>query len=282
MNELVVREYKGNTIRTLQVQDGPPTGYFHGQDMADACGKHDAFARQWVDTKTAREYLAVAAKQLTVDISTLVIRNNGGRNQGVWLHPKIARRFAQACSAELAWWVDELVEAKVANLPVETPEYHLFRLQEHFFNKLGECFSEITHTKAVVDEHDRRIGDLENDRKPAKKSQTECHVRDWIHKREGGYREVLLCTGEKIDLVIYDKMEIVEVKNACKWRDAVRQINDYAKLKPRFSKRIHLFGSVSANTKRDIIERCRWEGIRLTWAKQGDTKPVPEFHPLFA
>ena len=95
-NGLIVREFDGHTIRTT---DG---GYFNAEDMADAAGKGRTFASDWAKSDQCREYVAIAVKILKSEISDLIIQKQGrgDRGGGTWFHPKIARRFAQACSAD--------------------------------------------------------------------------------------------------------------------------------------------------------------------------------------
>lgn len=108
-NQLMVSDFGGSRIRRN------PDNWFNLGDIAEAGGKSRNFASKWLDGAGA-EYIAVAQSKMP---NGILLKQHGGRveSRGVWAHYKIARRFAQAVSAEVAWHVDEIVEGVVTVAP---------------------------------------------------------------------------------------------------------------------------------------------------------------------
>jgi hypothetical protein len=59
--------------------------------------------------------------------------------------------------------------------------------------------------------------------------------------------------------------EIIEVKDASKWKQAVGQVLVYALDYPNRSKRIHLFGLTGKTKSQDIVKACKKLGISVTF-----------------
>lgn len=271
-NGLIVADFNGHSIRTEERE------WFNGPDLADAGGKSRDYARQWLRSAEGKEYVALAESKR--GNTRLVRKRHGGKSPGIWLHYKVARRFAQSCSAELAWWVDEFVEAKCNDQPIETAEYHLIELQKHLLGTVANHEERITVHDRRLGDHDKRFERLESKRKI---DRIERRVRDWVQYREGGFREHVLCTGEKVDVINHETSQIIECKIAKEWRDAVRQIMEYSRYIPGYQRRIHLFGQSTEVQMRMCKERCKWDGIILTVADPNDTinDPPPRERMLF-
>jgi hypothetical protein len=96
--------------------------YVSATDMAQACGK---LFGNWNQLSSTKEYLQALESYIGIPISGLVEINKGGRpeNQGTWLHPKVALRFAQWCSPQFAvqvdCWIDELITTGKVQLESE-------------------------------------------------------------------------------------------------------------------------------------------------------------------
>ena len=110
---------------------------------------------------------------------------------------------------------------------------------------------------------------------PRKPSRAEARVRDWLHYREGGTREYKISTGERIDIVRHDVFEIIECKRARDWRDAVRQVMEYSRYMPGYTRRIHLFGDIKQDAMRMCAKRCEVDGIKVSYANENDIENDP-------
>jgi hypothetical protein len=100
--------------------------YVSATDMAQACGKQFG---HWNSLKSTTEYLQALESAIGIRRAELVEIHMGvevgGRpeNQGTWLHPKVALRFAQWCSPHFAvqvdCWIDELLTTGKVQLESE-------------------------------------------------------------------------------------------------------------------------------------------------------------------
>lgn len=118
---ILARSFNDRLIRIRQSDR-----YVSGTDMAQAANK--LFA-DWNRLKSTSEYLKELESAMGIPISELVEIHKGvevgGRseNQGTWLHPKVALRFAQWCSAKFAvqvdCWIDELLTTGKVELESE-------------------------------------------------------------------------------------------------------------------------------------------------------------------
>jgi hypothetical protein len=96
--------------------------YVSATDMAQSCGK---LFGHWKTLKSTTEYLQELEPVIGIPITELVEVNQGGvpEKQGTWLHPKVALRFAQWCSAKFAvqvdFWIDELITTGKVQLESE-------------------------------------------------------------------------------------------------------------------------------------------------------------------
>lgn len=104
-------------------------------DIAKATGK---FLADWNRLNGTTEYLQALERAMRIPIAELIDIKRGGlpQDQGTFANPKIALRFAQWCSAELAvqvdFWIDELLTTgKVELKPKQTelPQTYLDALK---------------------------------------------------------------------------------------------------------------------------------------------------------
>lgn len=103
----------------------------------------------------------------------------------------------------------------------------------------------------------------------------------WINERQysdglaaklNGRREVRTPAG-RIDILT--ECEVIEVKLIEGWKEAVGQVLIYGSYYPRLGKRIHLVGD-KTEEKKDLIEiACARVGVRVTWAMEAITIPLP-------
>jgi hypothetical protein len=102
----LIKSWNGRTIRIREDR------YVNLTDMAQASGKRFP---DWNRLDSSRSYLKTLSAVVQISTTELVRTQQGGtpENQGTWGHPKVAIRFAQWCSDELAVrvdsWVDELL-----------------------------------------------------------------------------------------------------------------------------------------------------------------------------
>jgi hypothetical protein len=114
---ILARSFDDRLIRIRQSDR-----YVSGTDMAQAANK--LFA-DWNRLKSTSEYLQELESVMGIPITDLVQVYQGGipENQGTWLHPKVALRFAQWCSAKFAvqvdCWIDELLTTGKVELESE-------------------------------------------------------------------------------------------------------------------------------------------------------------------
>jgi hypothetical protein len=114
---ILARSFNDRLIRIRQSDR-----YVSATDMAQACGKryHD-----WARLSSTVEYLQELESVAGIPVTELVQVFQGGtpENQGTWLHPKVALRFAQWCSAKFAvqvdCWIDELLTTGKVELESE-------------------------------------------------------------------------------------------------------------------------------------------------------------------
>jgi hypothetical protein len=114
---ILARSFNERLIRIRQ-----DDRYVSATDMAQSCGKryHD-----WARLSSTTEYLQALEAVAGYPVTELVQVFQGGtpENQGTWLHPKVALRFAQWCSPQFAvqvdCWIDELITTGKVQLESE-------------------------------------------------------------------------------------------------------------------------------------------------------------------
>jgi KilA-N domain len=88
--------------------------------MATASGKR---LSSWTQLDKANSYLQTLSAITGIPVINLLVVGEG--NQPTWGHPKVALRFAQWCSDELAvqvdTWIDELLTTGSVSIAPKTP-----------------------------------------------------------------------------------------------------------------------------------------------------------------
>lgn len=134
MNNLIVREWNGKTIR--QREDG----YINATDMCQACDKKFS---HWWENKSTQQYLQALSESVGITASTTtsesqglveVIKGGNAQEQGTWIHRKVALRLAQWLSPEFAVqvdaWIEELLESGKVELSTDQPTSALEVLEQ--------------------------------------------------------------------------------------------------------------------------------------------------------
>ncbi len=105
MNEPIIKIWKDKEISFLNSQ----TPFIHATPIAQQFGK---LLGNWLKTAETQEYIKALANFLNSDVDSIVIIKKGGnpKEQGTWLHPKLAIFFARWLSPEFAVWCDMTIE----------------------------------------------------------------------------------------------------------------------------------------------------------------------------
>ena len=91
---------------------------------------------------------------------------------------------------------------------------------------------------------------------------TEAAYRDRLALSLGGTTEVVTPLG-RIDIVT--ATEIIEVKAAAQWKQALGQILVYGRDYPMHQKRIHLFGKIDPIVLTEARSQCGRYQVSVTW-----------------
>lgn len=99
---------------------------------------------------------------------------------------------------------------------------------------------------------------------PSPKPFPESLIRDQLARTIPGSQTEVPTPYGRIDILT--PTEIIEVKRASQWKQAIGQVQIYARAYPHHRLRIHLFGPVK--NKKLIRQTCRDQGIRCTFAEE--------------
>jgi len=94
------------------------------------------------------------------------------------------------------------------------------------------------------------------------KSSLEAQVRDRLAQRIPGSQTEVMTPFGRIDILT--PTEVIEVKRASQWKQAIGQVEIYRQAYPHHRPRIHLFGKTKHQAL--IQKLCRSKGIRCTFA----------------
>ncbi|MCS7030812.1 MAG: hypothetical protein NZL92_04710 [Gloeomargarita sp. SKYG116] len=104
----------------------------------------------------------------------------------------------------------------------------------------------------------RQITTVSSPNKPS----PEAVIRDRLAQAIPGSQTEVPTPYGRIDILT--PTEVIEVKRATQWKQAIGQVQIYAQAYPHHRLRIHLFGVVKNKTL--IRKVCREKGIRCTFA----------------
>lgn len=113
--------------------------FFNATEMAK---KYDKRPVDWLDSKQAKDYIAVILKVENSHFENLVKTTQGGKFKGTWLSKKLALPFARWLDVEFEYRLDKWIQAKV--------EEEKNRKVERLESKTGYA----PLTKAVNDAHE--------------------------------------------------------------------------------------------------------------------------------
>lgn len=125
-------------------------------------------------------------------------------------------------------------------------------ITDTFYDKLAEIVSERKKNSNLAKQTERK----------RERKLEEHRVRDKLSKALNGRTEVETPAGD-ID-VLTDK-EIIEIKEAISWKDAIGQVIAYQNYYPSRKKRIHLF-KMSKRFRKEVVESvCKLLDIKVTY-----------------
>lgn len=129
MNEIMVKEYLGNSIQFKMV-DGHV--YANANKMAEAFGGSQKLY-DWKNSSNTKRYIEALEKAYRkISDTQLIIVKQGGKatEQGTWIHEKLILNFARYLNVEFELWCDEQIatllrEGKVEIKPKKTSKVDL-------------------------------------------------------------------------------------------------------------------------------------------------------------
>lgn len=97
-------DYEGQAVRFNA------DGWLHATEIAEHFGKRP---NDWLNLPSTIEYLEALNRRTVTGSSgnAWCATKRGGKNQGTWLHPKLAVAYARWLSVDFAVWCDEQVDA---------------------------------------------------------------------------------------------------------------------------------------------------------------------------
>lgn len=104
MSELMTLDYRGAPVAFTD------DGWFNATSVAERFGKRPI---DWLKLESTKEYVS-ALQEMFPEVKNLHITRKGNSKnfeQGTWLHPKLAVRFAQWLDVRFAVWCDVQIDA---------------------------------------------------------------------------------------------------------------------------------------------------------------------------
>lgn len=108
MQDLIVREYLGNTIQFKMVEGHV---YANANKMAEGFGGSQKLY-DWKNSSNTKRYIEALEKAYQkISDTKLIIVNQGGKanEQGTWIHEKLILNFARYLNVEFELWCDEQI-----------------------------------------------------------------------------------------------------------------------------------------------------------------------------
>lgn len=212
-----------STSSVINIRDSD--GYVNLTQLCRAGGKRYT---NWIRNAKTTKFLELLSLKLNKHVSKLVeyVSNGSNGERHTYGHPQVATHLAQWISAEFA-----------VNVSMWIEEWRTL----HDNNTI------------YVDKLQNITGDFENE-------QEEKEVQLRLQAELGGEIEVP-CADGYIDLLT--STEIIEVKEARRWKEALGQILIYSLDYPKHQKRIHLFNTIAAS--RNVEKKCGIYGVIVTY-----------------
>ncbi len=182
-------------------------GYLSATDM---CKANKKLYGDWYRLDNTKEYLSELSSDMGLPTSQLVEVRKGNTKkyqQGTWVHPRVA--------TVLALWISPKFAVKVTHWIEEWKEFKLENRDTYF----------------------REITNLV----PSHALQLEKKIQTVLRTRLSAEIEVKTDVGS-IDLLT--ESDIIELKEASKWKHALGQILSYGIFYPQKQKKIILFGDI--------------------------------------
>ncbi len=106
MQDLIVREYLGNTIQ-FKIVEGHI--YANANKMAAGFGGSQKLA-DWKRSESTKRYIEALEKQGKDKLGEIsIVYSEEGRNGGTWIHEKLILNFARYLNVEFELWCDEQI-----------------------------------------------------------------------------------------------------------------------------------------------------------------------------
>jgi hypothetical protein len=104
-------------------------------NATEAAARFDKRPNDWLSLPTTIEYLEAMSRRSVTGLSGngLMSVKRGGKNQGTWLHPKLAVKFARWLSVDFEIWCSEIFSLSVqrrlrrTHLQSQTPKAAVLR-----------------------------------------------------------------------------------------------------------------------------------------------------------
>jgi hypothetical protein len=142
LTQIITKEFKGIDVLFSFDKDL----YLHITPISKTFNKQP---RDWLKTSETQKYIETLANHLNIIKENLVIVQQGGnpKEQGTWIHKKLAFVFARWLSPEFAIWCDEVIEEIL-----QTGSYSLQNEVSEIENfPLSEMLSETETALKIVD-----------------------------------------------------------------------------------------------------------------------------------
>lgn len=107
MSNIIPFPYQGQLVRFNS------DGWINATDVAKRFGKRP---NDWLSLPSTADYIDALKRHLFSDTGKsgndqLIVSRRGGRDQGTWLHPKLAVAFARWLDVDFAVWCDLQIDA---------------------------------------------------------------------------------------------------------------------------------------------------------------------------
>jgi hypothetical protein len=111
--EVINFDYEGNPVSFAM--DGKVM--VNATQMAKPFGKRPS---KWLELPSTKEFLDVLSNVRKSDTENLVVKQNGGRNPGTWMHEDAALEFARWLSPKFSIWCNDRIKELLAKEQPQT------------------------------------------------------------------------------------------------------------------------------------------------------------------